>query len=202
MGGYGSGGYNKTHESEQQRRSSRIDSFKISNWLNYAKYPTPCVNLRDVRYYPQANRAEILQGGTRWEQLMVSIVTGIDGVTRMIYFYCPSCGRRCRFLYRNDDKYYKCRTCAGLNYESSQVGGMKRLEWKMQNIAERMGCYDCRGAGDDFFVAPGMPNKPPRMRKRTYKKLSDRYIRLAREYDDKFISQLSPEIRRAFNGIL
>ena len=38
------------------------------------------------------------------------------------WFLCPAvgCGRRCRFLYLGE-RYFVCRSCAGLSYRSSQV---------------------------------------------------------------------------------
>ena len=37
-----------------------------------------------------------------------------------VFFLCPTCGKRVRFLYICRDHLFKCRVCARLNYQSQQ----------------------------------------------------------------------------------
>ena len=94
MGGYGSGGHNKTHRQLENFR--RIDSFSFYDYLKGDKY----IFCKETVKYP-----------------------GIDGKSTRLYFHCLHCGKRVRYLYRRQERYL-CRNCAKLNYASQQKNGM------------------------------------------------------------------------------
>ena len=98
MGGFGSGGQNKTHRQVEKQRAYRIDSFKIYDHLKHDKY----IGYKDkvevhgggttIRYYPQSKKVEIRENGSYYP-LEFSRVTNIDGYSQRLYCFCP-CGER------------------------------------------------------------------------------------------------------------
>ena len=161
MGGWGSGGHNKTHRQVEKQRLLRVDSFAVYDNLRYDKYICykDKVDIRGgctiIRYYPHSKEAEILENGAYYP-LGLSRVTNIDGYTQRLYFLCPCCDRRVRYLYRNRNGFYMCRKCAGLNYRSQQVSGMASLGFSRAFLISAAAslvivvailglyCYDCR----------------------------------------------------------
>ena len=139
MGGYGSGGHNKTHR--RLENFHRIDSFSFYDYLMCDKYlfcketvKYPLVR-GDIVYYVGEKTAEIREGDS-YTDLILSRVPGIDGKSVRMYFHCPYCGRRVRYLYRRQER-YMCRNCAKLNYASQQKSGMDEMRLKMERIVER-----------------------------------------------------------------
>lgn len=139
MGGYGSGGHNKTRR--RLENFHRIDSFSFYDYLMCDKYlfcketvKYPLVR-GDIVYYVGEKTAEIREGDS-YTDLILSRVPGIDGKSVRMYFHCPYCGRRVRYLYRRQER-YMCRNCAKLNYASQQKSGMDEMRLKMERIVER-----------------------------------------------------------------
>ena len=120
MGGYGSGGHNKTHKQLENFR--RIDSFSFYDYLKGDKYLFCKETVKyplfrgDIVYYVGEGMAEIREGDS-YTDLILSSVPGIDGKSTRLYFHCPYCGKRVRYLYRRQE-HYMCRNCAKLNYAS------------------------------------------------------------------------------------
>ena len=178
MGGFGSGGHNKKHEQVEEKTSVRVDSFAGYNFLQYDKYIhyKEKVDIRSggtvIRYYPQSREMEILENRAFYP-LEVSRVKNIDGVSQRLYFYCPCCERRVRYLYRDSlEGTYQCRLCAGLNYRSQQVSGQERLLMKMENIVEKkLGCYGWYHTCKYICDLP-IPPRPPYMRYAEYERLA------------------------------
>ncbi len=92
------------------------------------------------------------------------------------WFICPGagCGRRVAALH-GPGKYFLCRHCHGLAYESQREGGMYRALRKAQSIRERLG-------GSANMTLP-FPDKPKGMHWRTY-------WRLREEHDEAEMAQL------------
>ncbi len=120
MGGYGSGGHNKTHKRLESFR--RIDSFAFYDYLMADKYLDCKTTVQypltrgDIIYHVQSRTAlikvlSIQDGEYRYVDLPLSRVPGIDGKLVRMYFHCPYCGRRVRYLY-DYYKHYACRKCA------------------------------------------------------------------------------------------
>lgn len=80
------------------------------------------------------------------------------------WFLCPGagCGRRVARLYQGP-RYFLCRHCLSLAYESQREGDGNRALRRAQRIRRRLG-----GSGS---MAEPFPNKPPRMRWETYSRL-------------------------------
>lgn len=190
MGGYGSGGYNKTHR--QLENFHRVDSFAFYDYLMGDKY-LYCkttvqypLNRGDIIYHVQSKTAlikvlSIQSGEYRYVDLPLSRVHGIDGKSVRMYFHCPYCGRRVRYLY-DYYKHYACRECAKLNYSSQQKSGMDELRLKMEKIAERLDYQWWRNSFDciaDVYYIP----KPHYMRWAKYEKLMQEFKALQKEYE-------------------
>lgn len=75
------------------------------------------------------------------------------------WFVCPNCGRRVAKLY-NTARYYHCRHCCGLVYQSQREIPSDRLLRKVQKVREWLG-------GDGSTIAP-FPDKPKWMHWTTY----------------------------------
>lgn len=93
------------------------------------------------------------------------------------WFLCPGvgCGRRVAVLY-GPGKYFLCRHCYDLVYESQRENGMNRALRQAQNIRTRLG-------GGANMLEP-FPEKPKGMHWRTYD-------RLRREHHDAETEQLA-----------
>lgn len=184
MGGYGSGGHNKTHKRLESFR--RIDSFAFYDYLMGDKYLFCKETVKyplfrgDIIYYVGERMAEIREGDS-YTDLLLSSVPGIDGISERLYFHCPHCGRRVRYLY-DYYKHYACRKCAKLNYSCQQKSGMDEIRLKMERIAERLDYQWWRNDFDciaDVYYIP----KPHYMRWAKYEKLMQEFRALKKEYE-------------------
>lgn len=201
MGGYGSGGHNKTHRQLENFR--RIDSFAFYGYLmgdkylhckTTVQYPS---NRGDIVYHVQSRTAlvkvlSVRDREYRYIDLPLSRVHGIDGKSVRMYFHCPYCGRRVRYLY-NYYKHYACRECAKLNYSSQQKSGIDEMRLKMERIVENKLGYtwwwkDCPDTPiQDLRYIP----KPPYMRWEKYERLLQDFRQLQKDYDHAFWVGLS-----------
>ncbi|TAK30436.1 MAG: hypothetical protein EPO21_19230 [Chloroflexota bacterium] len=102
---------------------------------------------------------------------------------RRPWFICPgvvngvSCGRRVAILY-DGGRYFLCRHCYDLTYESRREDRMNRALSKAQNIRRRLG-------GSASMLAP-FPEKPKGMHWKTYVRLLRRALEGERAYDAAF----------------
>ncbi len=190
MGGYGSGGHNKTHR--RLENFHRIDSFSFYDYLMCDKYlfcketvKYPLVR-GDIVYYVGEKTAEIREGDS-YTDLILSRVPGIDGKSVRMYFHCPYCGRRVRYLY-DYYKHYVCRKCAKLNYSSQQKSGMDEMRLKMERIVEKELGYTWwykdypNACISDLWHIP----KPHYMRWEKYERLLKEFRQLQKNYERAF----------------
>lgn len=185
MGGWGSGGHNRTHRTVEDYR--KIDSFNFRDYLNGDKYLQYKDNVKypvhggDIVYHVKTKSARIRQKDG-YRALALSRVPNIDGTTYRMYFHCPECGKRVRYLY-NVRGVYSCRRCSNLNYKSQQKSGMEELRLKMERIVENeleycwwRNDYDC--VADLYFIP-----KPRYMRIAKYERLISEFRALQKEYE-------------------
>lgn len=141
-----------------------------------------------IRYYTKAKVADLYECG-EYHPLELSRVTNIDGRSQRVYFLCPCCDRRVRYLYMGFDGRYKCRTCSNLNYRSQQVSGMEEMRLKMRRIVEdKLGCYGWQVDFDCIADLP-VPPKPAYMRWEKYNALRLELVTLQAEYYEEFRRQ-------------
>lgn len=117
-----SGGDNKTHG--QIERADRIDSFeagKIAGWgMVLASRGDKMLPLRCDRCgHAGREFVELSYPGSRWRDTLelARVRSGFGG--SRVFWLCPICDRRARFLYFKDRRFV-CRGCAALNYRSQQ----------------------------------------------------------------------------------
>ena len=84
-----------------------------------------------------------------------------------VWFRCPgrSCGRRVAILYCS--RYFVCRHCLNLSYESQKENAIQRVDRRAWALRER-----CGGWGSLFDPFPG---RPKGMHRRTYQLLAFKY---------------------------
>lgn len=185
MGGWGSGGHNRTHRTVEDCR--KIDSFNFRDYLNGDKYLQYKEDVKypiiggDIVYHVATKTARIRQRDA-YRALALSRVPNIDGTTYRMYFHCPECGERVRYLY-NVRGVYSCRRCSNLNYKSQQKSGMKELRFKMERLAEKeLEYYWWRNDHDCIADLHFIP-KPRYMRIAKYEKLMSEFRTLQKEYE-------------------
>lgn len=95
---------------------------------------------------------------------------------RRVWFRCPAigCGRRAAKLYLGG-RYFACRQCYGLAYQSQCYGWRDRALTQAGKLRKRLG-------GSEALADP-FPEKPKRMRWRTYQRLRLRCDRYEEIYD-------------------
>lgn len=205
--GTGSGGHNRTHNTVEN--FYRIDSFRYYDFLMGDEYlflhdtvPYPHSRQPDIVYHVQERRFEILTG-IQYSPLYLSKVPGINGNGKRVFFECPHCETRVRYLYKNRGN-YMCRHCLNANYKSQQINGMKKLHRQMENILEKLNFYNWRYLYphtniEDLIFVP----KPRYMRNAEYEELMQKFRELQKECHEKQLSMLLKSIPRAWlNEIL
>ena len=188
MGGYGSGGLNKTHGRVENFRFQRLDSFAFYEYLNGDKYLQYKTDVKypiagsGIIYHVKTKTASIDYDGYQMP-LGLARVSNIDGATVRMYFLCPGCARRARYLYKKDGG-YQCRKCAKLNYGCQQKSGREEIFHKMQYIVEKKLEYTWWQTDNPNTMISdlGYIPKPPYMRWEKYNRLIEEYRQLVEEY--------------------
>ena len=187
MGGYNSGGRNRTHRTVENY--SRIDSFEFYMFLKGDKYlgykSVVKYHGGDIVYYVE-NRSAVVRMGNDYCNLALSLVPGVDGESVRMYFHCPCCGRRVRYLY-DFHKRYICRHCLGANYKIQSTRGTDKLLRQMANILVKLEYewWKRDNPGMQIFELKFIP-KPKYMRWDKYERYLREFRRLQKEYDRLF----------------
>lgn len=185
MGGWGSGGRNRTHGTVEDY--DRIDSFELGRYLDDADEPH---EIYDPVFY----------GSHRFD---LHWVDGVDGSPSRMYFGCPRCKRRVRYLYRRGDSYV-CRRCLGANYASQQAtkGSVEEVRRRMCVLVEKdLGYSWWRYDHPDTRIEElDIIPKPRYMRWEKYSALMMRYRELQDEYWRAFFRMVGvpPELSSYF----
>lgn len=114
-------------------------------------------------------------GGEEWHvvnEVVPLVQTNTRFGGRRQWFECLGCQRRCRILYGGT--YFRCRRCNCLRYDTQYEPAFARAATRALKIRERLGG---EGGIDDPF-----PEKPKRMRRKTYERLRDEEERLQEEW--------------------
>ena len=105
--------------------------------------------------------------GAEWEEVQQSVTlywTACNFGGERPWFICPGagCGRRVALLY-GPGRYFLCRHCYGLTYQSQRDNKMYRALHRAQDIRRRLG-------GSANMMEP-FPEKPKGMHSSTYERL-------------------------------
>ena len=188
MGGWGSGGRNKTHGTVENY--SRIDSFDLIPHINEAENPHDAFD-------------PVLFGNNRFR---LHWVEGVDGTYSRVYFGCPQCRRRVRYLYARGAGYV-CRHCLGANYRGQQLRPwtVKDVQRRMEKLVEeKLGYYWWRHDYPSYQIQEleNIP-KPRYMRWAKYSALMMEFRQLHDEYWRAFLREypwaIPPDIMAALS---
>lgn len=107
-----------------------------------------------------------------------------------MFFLCPTCGKRVRFLYICRDHLFKCRVCARLNYQSQQQsrGDMYYFE-KGVDFAKR---HLVPEQVDGFSFTDWIPDRPRYQHETTYR----RNLRRLAKYQERHTDQQMQSLMR------
>lgn len=200
MGGYGSGGHNKTHGRVEDH--FRIDSFDL---LRYADWFELLTDDYEINYPIMEgnilcnfleNAAQISHNGKSYP-LKLSKVPNVDGISYRLYFLCPKCGRRVRHLYKKN-LLYQCRKCAKLNYGIQQRSGLNLLRRKIYFlVVKKLQYIDWEVDHPDLPIQDlwHIP-RPKCMRLSKYNALMEEYRRLQKEYETMYNESLMKAFER------
>lgn len=200
MGGYGSGGHNKTHGRVEEHL--RVDSFDLMrrvNWFDLLVYDGELEFsiLGGKIIFDMNTWTGVIYCGESWQTLKFSKVPNVDGISYRVYFLCPHCGKRVRYLYR-DCGIYHCRECAKLNYGIQQRSGLLLLQRKMYWLVMRKLQYvDWELEHPDIMIQDlwHIP-KPRYMRWAKYDALMEEYRQLQDEYETIYNASLMKSFAR------
>lgn len=81
------------------------------------------------------------------------------GVYDAIYFKCPQCGKRVRYLYMSTRTRFVCRDCRGLNYPCQQLPRHKWAVVKVLKILKRLD-VDTENFSNQFELMAFEPERP------------------------------------------
>ena len=198
--GVNSGRHNRTHNCINRYR--RLDSFSFSKIISVIKRKGRCHVEHQLQWSDGKSLSVIIyreklavtysaEIGAEWKDIRdVFYFEGAPnnyGGPDRLYFLCPSCGGRVRFLYLQKLR-FKCRICTRSNYYSQQVAKgtmasayrMERILWVHFKINTDMAPMD---------LAEYIPQRPKYMHKKSYNKHLLAFREAQEEYYRHFISE-------------
>lgn len=180
--GIGSGGHNKTHRTIEDYR--RVDSFALQRFMDQSVGRCWEIFDRGVIYCNLVTGSvEISQGG-EYKPLCLD-KAGSSAVTpSRLYFRCPLCDRRVRYLY-NYHGFHVCRQCLDANYVGQQRNrGLEAIRRKMRQVVEQdLGYTWWRIDNPNRGISElGIIPKPRYMRWAKYSRLIQKYRDLQDDY--------------------
>ncbi len=187
MGNYNSGGHNRTHGRVEEY--CRIDSFELLQYADWFELLVDDYEINypilggDILFNLLENTARICHNGREYP-LGLSKVPNVDGISYRLYYICPKCQKRARYLYEKN-LLYQCRKCAKLNYGIQQRSGLNLLRRKMYFlVVNKLQCADWELDSPDIPIQNlwHIP-KPRYMRWVKYDALMEEYRRLQKEYE-------------------
>ena len=143
-------------------RSKNLKSGKASIIWDELKMPSRlCDEYLEVAYKIQNEKIH--------DKIIFSHIQNNFGGTDRVYFICPNCDRRTRFLYLLNPC-FKCRECAGLLYDSQLK--MKNIETEAAKVMDFL-VTKLRDTPDVSLSSMGRykPLRPKGMHRVTYERL-------------------------------
>ena len=110
--------------------------------------------------------------------------------SRRMWFACPNCRRACGVLYGG--RRFYCRQCWRLTYASQYEDWWERARSRAEKIRAKLG----QPGFIDIDSTHDFPEKPKRMRWRTYRRLRAKDSQLMRAYEDGFCHIAAAFFRR------
>jgi hypothetical protein len=202
LGGFGSGKYDrygrkraceevKSIDIRQLKRKSRLDQGGYMYWSwTFGGKPSGDITMKifedrlNFLYSTINNRSGEKQKFNYWINLDY---TPCNYRGRRVWFLCPICYTRRALLYYGQDGYFKCRSCANLNYRSSQKEKdiIYRIDNKIGSIRKKLGIPEC-----NIWDVLERADKPKYMHYDTYigliKKLMSLYNERNVNFSDEF----------------
>jgi len=183
MGGSGSGSWYRWNTKSTAESQKRINIF----WLKKNKSLNPgssgslswsCRGEQSgsIGYRMKENSMVLIykhrQRDGEWEEVEQIIPfdwTSCHFGGKRIWFKCPFCKRRVAIIY-GTGKYFACRKCNNLTYQSCNEPDFQRMLDKAYKLKEKL--------GGEAGLETLMPSKPKGMHKKTYQKLLEEIERL------------------------
>lgn len=149
MGGWGSGSYYRARSSKRvAERSLPLDIRKLkrqgllipgqwitSSWSTGGNIHSSIVAVVHKDHlllrYTHKKTEDV-------EQKIYFTYTPVNYGGKRIWFRCPFCGRRCAIIY-NFEKYFACRLCCGLTYQTCNETPRDRRFSKANKLRKRLG---------------------------------------------------------------
>jgi hypothetical protein len=199
MGGFGSGSYARVCCASKCEHHRCIDLATLRRWrmlkpgslrfIRFGGKERDCVwalahadGVSFIRRRPDGALGKLFVS-------FVFTTTAFNG--QRPWFCCPGCGRRCRCLYGADS--LRCRICLGLKYASQSEQPHWRSLRRADAIRQRLG-------GEAVGVSKPFPDKPKRMRWKTYATLRHKDYQLRSRFMSgaaDVVSTLSRHLGRA-----
>ena len=209
MGGLGSGGRNKCHGTID--RYSRLDSFDFRRYIANCEYLSeeiPMLYMGGAIFFDVVAGTAEIRWGERYRPLGLTRIHGVDGTLSRLYFLCPHCSQRVRYLYKFHD-YFVCRYCLDANYVCQQRNrGMQNVRRQMKKLIERDLGYTWWRLDNpnclifELYLIP----KPRYMRWAKYNELIQKYRALQDDYTRELFKAckpfLPPRMRQELEGYL
>lgn len=185
--GCSAGGWNKSHD--QVERTPRFDSFDLRDVHYWGHLMCSDHHTRDrfleTYYAPEDGSCTLFPSWGKTSGITIKTSTSNNGFGGwQIFFHCPQCGKRVRFLYAKEQRFC-CRDCAGLNYRSQQQtkncqadirDGLRYVDAHLTPAAQAI---------DGASFVDYTPEKPRGMHRTTYLRHLVRFRRYQLRYADK-----------------
>lgn len=182
------GGWNKTHA--QIEETPRIDSFELAltqgwSWIMCGR------KMIESCYVQGEETCDLLIGDALCPvEIRLSTKSNSYG-GEQLFFLCPSCGQRFRFLYLAGETFL-CRKCSRLNYKSQQETSSESMYYYhkgMELVDEHLQpCPFFRPDGFDFCRY--LPDRPRYMHRTTYYRYLARFLRYRKRHEARLLEEM------------
>lgn len=155
-----SGGHNKKNLSTS--RFKRIDSFSLNH--NY-----------------QSEIAITLKTNNVPQKILLSKLPNNYGGLDKIFFICPRCKSRIRFLFITKEALF-CRHCCKVSYPSQRCGDISKVFYRLDPLFRKL-----KANTDSEYMIRYIPPRPRYMRHNVYVEIIERITELQNHHWAQFI---------------
>ena len=166
----------------------RVDSFDLSETWDTVL----CGNV-EVPAYRENDFCVLFPLTPNEQEIRLSEKRNGYGGAQM-FFLCPTCGKRVRFLYICRDHLFKCRVCARLNYQCQQGTKDDMLfDRKGMNLARK---HLVPEQIDAFSFCDWVPPRPRYQHQSTYRRYLARFMRYREQHAARQMEDLMRILQR------